>query len=181
MWWHKWSRWVLGTKRLTLEVGAWHAGGVVKGAMLPPPLSPSIFNGNHAGIGLKRGGGSISPLTTPPPCHAPTSKDNFLVPFIHLLYLCHHILPLVNKLLWNLHWKMSVNVKSLERNLIGIPISEWINALFIIVSHLSWHCQPKCGFRTPKYLPGCLKYCCMHICMYIFDPVCIFMISGKCM
>ena len=129
----------------------------------------------------EKGGGSISPLTTPPPCHAPTSKDNFLVPYIHLLYLCHHILPLVNKLLWNLHWKMSVNVKSLERNLIGIPISEWINALFIIVSHLSWHCQPKSGFRTPKYLPGCLKYCCMHICMYIFDPVCIFMISGKCM
>ena len=171
----------VGYKKANFGGRVGHAGGVVKGAMLPPPLSPSIFNGNHAGIGLKRGGGSISPLTTPPPCHAPTSKDNFLVPYIHLLYLCHHILHLVNKLLWNLHWKMSVNVKSLERNLIGIPISEWINALFIIASPVSWHCQPTCDYRTPKYLPGWLKYYYVHICMFISDPVCILLISGKCL
>ena len=156
---------------------AWGRSG--QGWNASSPLSPSIFNGKHAWIGHKRGGGSISLLTSPPPCHAPTSKDSLLVPNIHLLHLCHHILPFVNKQWLNLNWKMSVNVKSLERNVIGMQISEWKNALFIIVSCVSWHCQPTCGYRTPKYLPGWLKYCFMHICMYIFDPVCIFLISGK--
>ena len=142
------------------------------------PLSPSILNRRHVGIGHKRGGGSISLLTSPPPCHALTYKDSLLVANIHLLHLCHHILSLVNKILLNLNRKMSVNVKSPERNLIGIQISEWMNALFEIVSPVWWHCLPTCGYRTAKYLPGWLKHCCRHICMYIFDPVWILLISG---
>ena len=63
----------------------------------------------------KKGGGSISPSTTPPPCHAPTSKASRLIPNTQPLHLCHHILPLVNKRLLNLNWKMAVHVKSLER------------------------------------------------------------------
>ena len=156
---------------------AWGRSG--QGWNASSPLSPSIFNGKHAWIGHKRGGGSISLLTSPPPCHALTYKDNLLVANIHLLHLCHHILSLVNKILLNLNWKMSVNVKSPERNLIGIQISEWMNALFVIVSRVSWHCPPTCGYRTAKYLPGWLKHCCRHICMYIFDPLWILLISGK--
>ena len=97
---------MLGTRRLALEVEVWHGGEVVKGEMLPPlllQLSPTIFNGNMLEFGHKMGGGSISPLTIPPPCHAPTSKASRLIANTHPLHVCHHILLLVNKRLLNLN------------------------------------------------------------------------------
>ena len=41
--------------------------------------------------------------------------------------------------------------------------------------YIWWHCQPTCGYRTPKNVTGWLKHC--SFC--IFDPVCIFLISWQ--
>ena len=171
MWWHTWSAWVSAIRWLALEGMARGRNGQGKNAS-SPVLCPnsSMFPLKIVGLSCSRRGGSISPLTTPPPCHASTSKASLLVPNTHLLHLCHHILPLVNKQPLHLNWKIAFYVESPERNLKGIQISEWMNAFFIIVSHVSWHRQSTCDYRTPKYVPGWLKHCCMYICMYIFDP-----------
>ena len=176
MWWHKWSRWVLGTRRLALEVGAWHGGGVVQGDMPLLQLSPSVYNGKHAWIGHKRGGGSISPSTTPPPCHAPTSKASRLIPNTQPLHLCHHILPLVNKRLLNLNWKMAVYVKSLERKSHknthkGMNKCTFYYCVMCIMtlSAQMWLMNNRICTRVVKILLYTYLYVYFWPCMHIFD------------
>ena len=46
---------MLGTRKLSLEVKAWHGGGVVKGEMLPPHSVQVFSMENMLGLGTKGG------------------------------------------------------------------------------------------------------------------------------
>ena len=69
----------------------------------------------------------------------------FSVPNTHMLHLYHHILHLLNKMLFNLNSKMAFYVESLGRKSQRYT-NKWMNeTIFITVSHVSWHCQSTCA------------------------------------